>query len=339
MGPDYRFPTQVFADGTVNQSTGTLNGNLYISGRDPSFAHEHAVALAESLNRLGISRVNGDLVVSDKFVMSLDASAQNSAQNLYASLDAAKRSAAASAAWRQFLAVSGKDKQAKGTPSVKITGGVYVDVFPSNLTLLFSHESALLRDIVKLMMCYSNNFLAERLGDVIGGAYAVARVVQVGSQTSAEEFYLQTSSGLGHNRVTPKAMMRLLRAFRAELARRKMTFADVMPVAGLDPGTLRGRFNSGAALGSVVAKTGTLDNTDAGASSLSGEMRTKKGTILFVIFNQRGATAQFRGYQNSLVASIQNAHGGGAPLGYAPMSLTTRMANTKVSFGALRSSK
>ena len=58
LGPDYRFPTRVLADGTVNTASRTLNGNVYITGRDPAFAAEHAVALAETLNRIGISRVN-----------------------------------------------------------------------------------------------------------------------------------------------------------------------------------------------------------------------------------------------------------------------------------------
>jgi D-alanyl-D-alanine carboxypeptidase len=64
-------------------------------------------------------------------------------------------------------------------PSVVFGGKVYVQSMPSSLNLLFSHESAPMRDIVKAMMCYSNNFLSDRLGDMIGGPYAVARMVQM----------------------------------------------------------------------------------------------------------------------------------------------------------------
>ena len=79
---------------------------------------------------------------------------------------------------------------------------------------------------------------------MIGGAFAVARTVQLNANITPAEFILQTSSGLGMNRVTPKAMMKLLRTLRSDLSKWKMTFADIMPVAGIDKGTLEGRFDS-----------------------------------------------------------------------------------------------
>ncbi len=242
FGPDYRFPTNVYTDGTIDQSTGTLTGNLYVAGRDPYFTLEHGVALAQTLNKLGIRQITGDLVVTNSFVMALNGSYQRSAEILFATLDMSKRSAGATRAWQDYLASSGKFNQVTGTPSVSFTGGLYIDIIPTNARLLFSHESAPLKEIVKATLCYSNNFLAEKLGDMLGGAYAVARIVQVNAGVSTAEFSLQTSSGLGINRVTPRAQMRLLRTFRNELARYKMTFADVMPIAGVDPGTLQNRF-------------------------------------------------------------------------------------------------
>jgi D-alanyl-D-alanine carboxypeptidase/D-alanyl-D-alanine-endopeptidase (penicillin-binding protein 4) len=134
---------------------------------------------------------------------------------------------------------------------------------------------------------------------MLGGAYAVARIVQQNANIAPAEFVLQTSSGLGINRVTPKAMMKLLRTLRAELARNKMTFADIMPVAGIDKGTLEGRFDTDFARGSVVGKTGTLGQTDSGVSSLAGEINTRNGKLLFVIFNQRGSVNRFRAFQNA----------------------------------------
>ena len=147
-----------------------------------------------------------------------------------------------------------------------------------------------MREIVKVTICYSNNFLAERLGEMLGGPYAVARVVQLNANVAPQEFTLQTSSGLGINRVTPKAMMKLLRALRNELARYKMTFADIMPVAGVDKGTFAESFRTDFARGSVVGKTGTLGNTDGGVSALAARFRRKTAArLLFVIFNQRGS--------------------------------------------------
>ena len=332
FGPDYRFPTNIWTEGTIDRATGTLYGNLYISGRDPMFGFEHGVAVADALNRLGVRSVNGDLVVTDNFSMNYTMAAARSSQTLFATLDAAKRSAAANKNWTNYLINSGKLAQSPGIPSVSFTGGVYVQSMPSNLKLLFSHESAPMREIVKITMCYSNNFLSERLGDMLGGPHAVARIVQQNTGVQPAEFYIQTASGLGINRVTPSAMMKLLRTFRNELARYRMTFADIMPVAGIDKGTLENRFDTDFATGSVVGKTGTLGNTDGGVSALAGEISTRGGTLLFVIFNQRGNVSRFRSFQNNYVSLIQGQFGGPAAIAYAPVSLDARLARTRVSF-------
>jgi D-alanyl-D-alanine carboxypeptidase/D-alanyl-D-alanine-endopeptidase (penicillin-binding protein 4) len=283
FGVNYRFRTDIWTDGQIDPSTGTLNGNLYLSGRDPMFNLEHGVRLARELNRMGVNKVNGDLIVTDNFAMNYSASSKRSGYLLSATLNGGRRSKAATAAWKKYQANSGTYAGAGALPSVVMGGDVYVEALPTNARLLFSHESAPLREIVKVTMSYSNNFLSERLGDMLGGAYAVARIVQLDARVPPGHFTLQTCSGLGINRVTPKAQMQLLRTFRTFLQRNRMTFADVMPVAGLDAGTLRGRFNTEFNLGSVVGKTGTLGRTDGGVSTLSGQMTTRNGTYLFVI--------------------------------------------------------
>jgi len=40
------------------------------------------------------------------------------------------------------------------------------------------------------------------------------------------------------NRVTPHAMMKIFRALRNELQKNKLSPSDILPVAGIDPGTL-----------------------------------------------------------------------------------------------------
>lgn len=332
FGPNYRFATNVWTDGSYDEATKTIYGNLYISGRDPVFGYEHAVTIAHELNRAGIQTVNGDLVVTDNFTMNFSSSATRSGQSLFASLDAAKRPAAARRVWENYLINSGKVKQVSGLPSVVFSGKVYIQPMPSNAKLLLTHESAPMREIVKSMMNYSNNFVSERLGEMLGGPYAVSRVVQQNTGVPANEFYLQTSSGLGHNRVTPRAMMKLLRVFRSDLAKYNMTFADVMPVAGMDKGTLENRFDTDFSAGSVIGKTGTLGNTDGGVSALAGEINTRNGQLLFVIFNQRGNVSRFRSFQNNYVSLIQGQFGGAAPINYSAASLDARLAKTKVTF-------
>lgn len=332
FGPEFRFITNVYTDGTIDRATGTLNGNLYVSGKDPMFSYQHAATVAYELNKMGVFNVAGDLIVTDNFAMNYSASPHVSAQALYSTMDASLRTPAATKVWLNHLSYSGKFAQVRGVPSVSFRGATYVQPIASNLTLLFTHESAPIREILKVTLCYSNNFLSERLGDLVGGPYAVARLVHLNAGVPAEEFSLATSSGLGYNRVTPNAMMKLLRALRKDLAWYKMTYADIMPVAGIDVGTLEGRFDSDFSRGSVVGKTGTMANTDGGVSALAGEVNTRNGRLLFVIFNQRGSVPRFRAFQNSFVSLVQGQFGGAVPMAYKAMPLETRLARTRVTY-------
>jgi D-alanyl-D-alanine carboxypeptidase/D-alanyl-D-alanine-endopeptidase (penicillin-binding protein 4) len=252
-------------------------------------------------------------------------------------MDAAKRSTAAARSWSNYLIHSGRLNEVTGVPSISFGGAMYVQSVPNTAKLLFSHESPPMRAIVKATLCYSNNFLSERLGDMLGGHFAVARVVHLNAKIEPKDLILASSSGLGINRVTPRAMMTLMRALRSDLARYNMTFADIMPVAGIDKGTLEGRFHSTFAPGSVVGKTGTLGRTDGGVSTLAGEIQTRSGKLLFVIFNQRGGVAGFRNFQNSFVSLVQGTLGGAQSLGYAHIPLDTRMATSRVIYPNQRS--
>jgi serine-type D-Ala-D-Ala carboxypeptidase/endopeptidase (penicillin-binding protein 4) len=332
FGPEYRFLTNVYTDGAVDPNTGVLVGNLYVSGKDPIFGYEHAITLANELNRLGIRSISGDLVVTDNFVMNYSGSPQVSGRNLFSSMDMSKRPAAATRTWLNHLSHSGRFGQANTTPTVSFSGNVYVQPVPSNLNHLFTHESAPIREVLKATLSYSNNFLSERLGDLLGGPYGVARLVHLNAAVPPAEFSIQTASGLGYNRVTPNAMMRLLRALRSDLAKYKMTFADIMPVAGIDQGTLEGRFDKDFSRGSVVGKTGTLNNTDGGVSALAGEVSTRNGKLLFVIFNQRGSVPRFRSFQNYFVSLVQGQFGGAVPVKYDAIPMNTRMARSRVSY-------
>lgn len=330
FGVNYRFATNVWTDGAIDETTGTLNGNLYVSGRDPIFNYEHAVAVANELNRLGIRKVEGNLIITDNFTMNYSQSVRSSGNFLKQTLNGAGRSRAATAAWDKYLINSGTYRPLNIVPSVVITGDLSVDGLPANVHLLFAHESAPLREIVKVTLSFSNNFLSHRLGDMLGGASGVAKIVQRDAGVDPAEYNLATTSGLGVNRVTPRAQMKLLRTFRKLLKRSNMSFADVMPVAGLDDGTLKRRFNTDFNSGSVVGKTGTLNNTDSGVSTLSGEITTRQGKFFFVIFNQRGSVGRFRSFQNNFVSLLQGILGGAVPMKYTPLAMDKRLAKSRI---------
>jgi D-alanyl-D-alanine carboxypeptidase/D-alanyl-D-alanine-endopeptidase (penicillin-binding protein 4) len=263
--------------------------------------------------------------------MNFDWSAQRSGDQFYDTLDATRRSAAASRAWAEERSLVRDTESLQTTPSVAVMGAVYVSPVPAGARTLLVHHSSRLVDVLKVLLCYSNNFMAERIGDTLGGASGVQRYLIQELKLTPAEVKLASTSGLGVNRVTPRAMMKIYRALRDELARYKLTPADIMPVAGIDPGTLEKRYTEFQSRGSVIAKTGTLIRTDGGVSALVGQMRTRSGeTLLFVIFNQRGSVLRFRESQDALVAQLQNARGGPAPFKYTAPSLSMRLATTEL---------
>lgn len=331
FGPNFRYSTSAWTNGVLDKTTGTITGDLIISGRDPSFHYEHAVMLAQDLNRLGIRSVTGDLIVAPRFTMDFDGSAQRSGNYLYDTLDATRRSALATRAWRDQRVAVGDNASLQSVPSVAVMGAVYVDSVPPNAHLLVTHKSSKLTDVLKVVLCYSNNFMAELIGDTLGGPEGVRQMMISKFGVSASEIRLSSTSGRNSNRMTPRAMMTVLRALRDELAEYGLTPSDIMPVAGVDPGTLEKRYVVESSRGSVIAKTGTLVRTDGGTSSLTGQMRTASGeTLLFVIFNMSGNVERFREYQDALVTQIQCAHGGPAPFNYHPQPLTIRLAGSEI---------
>lgn len=331
FGPQHRFATAVWTNGTFDQTTGTITGDLIISGRDPSFHYKHAIMLARELNRLGIRTVTGDLIVASRFTMNFSPSALRSGERLYDTLDVTRRPEAATRAWYEDRQAFGDTASLQSVPSVAVMGAVYVDSVPPKARVLLTHYSSTLVDVLKVLLCYSNNFMADRLGDSLGGPQGVQRFLINEIGLSATDLHLATTSGLGVNRMTPRAMMKVYRALLAELAKNRLSPSDIMPVAGIDPGTLQKRYTFASSRGSVIAKTGTLGRTSGGASSLVGQLHTQSGeTLLFVIFCQRGSVWRFRQEQDTLVTQLQYTRGGPAPFAYTPHTLAMRLSNTEV---------
>ena len=330
LGAAHRFSTGVWADGTVDKATGILTGNLYVSGRDPSLHYEHAVLLARELNSLGIKQVTGDLIVAPGFTMNFSPSATRSGNQLYDTLDSTLRPAAAVRAWNYERTVLNDQASLATVPSVAVMGAVSVAPVAPTAKLLFTQRSSKLVDILKVLLCYSNNFMAERIGEALGGPESVQQKLIADLKLAPGDIKLATLSGLGVNRISPRVMMKIYRELRAELKKSGLTPAAILPVAGVDPGTLEDRFTGLTARGSVIAKTGTLLRTDGGASSLVGQMRAANGEVLlFVIMNQRGSVSRFRENQDYLIMLAQSTRGGPKAFDYKPLMLTMQLSQTE----------
>jgi D-alanyl-D-alanine carboxypeptidase/D-alanyl-D-alanine-endopeptidase (penicillin-binding protein 4) len=335
LGPEHRFATGVWTDGVLDKATGALNGNLYISGRDPSFHYEHGVLLARELNKLGIKQVTGDLVVAPGFTMNFSASASRSGARLYDTLDATLRYPEAMRAWNYERTLLNDRASLETVPSVAVMGEVVVAPVTPSAKLLLTQKSSKLVDILKVLLCYSNNFMAERIGEALGGPESVRERLTTELGLGAEDLKIASLSGVGVNRISPRVMMKIYRALRAELEKHGLSPAAIMPVAGIDPGTLEDRFTGMPWRGSVIAKTGTLLRTDGGASALVGQMKAANGEVLlFVIMNQRGSVSRFRENQDYLVMLVQNTRGGPKAFDYKPLMLTMQLSHTESTVAA-----
>ncbi len=335
LGPQHRFATGVWSDGVIDKATGTINGNLYISGRDPSFHYEHAVMLARELNSLGIKKVSGNLVVSPGFTMNFNSSAHFSGEQLHDTLDSTLRSAEAIKAWTYERTVLNDHASLESVPSVSVAGEISVDSVLPSAKLLLTQKSSKLVDILKVLLCYSNNFMAERIGETLGGPESVRSELVKSLGIAPGDLRISSLSGLGVNRITPQVMMKIFRSLRDELRKSKLSPSDIMPVAGIDPGTLQDRFAGSPWRGSVIAKTGTLARTDGGASSLVGQMQAANGEVLlFVIMNQDGNVLKFRENQDYFVMQVQNTRGGPKAFDYRPRILTMELSDTESTFAS-----
>jgi serine-type D-Ala-D-Ala carboxypeptidase/endopeptidase (penicillin-binding protein 4) len=102
------------------------------------------------------------------------------------------------------------------------------------------------------------------------------------------------------NRLSPRAAVKLLRALEQELAKSGHSLCDILPVAGIDDGTLHDRLNGAGEAGHVLGKTGTFG--DYGASALIGAIRTADhGTVYFAILNHNVPVTQARHRQDLFV--------------------------------------
>jgi D-alanyl-D-alanine carboxypeptidase/D-alanyl-D-alanine-endopeptidase (penicillin-binding protein 4) len=68
LGPDYRYRTNLLADGLIDPATRTLEGDLVVEGAsDPMFSLYDAQDVASQISRLGVSRVRGALRIAGPF--------------------------------------------------------------------------------------------------------------------------------------------------------------------------------------------------------------------------------------------------------------------------------
>ena len=338
LGPDFKFRTSLYTDGTLDPATGVLHGSLYVIGSgDPALFPENAMMIADKLNRSGIREVDGNLVVLGQFFFNFSTAREASAKAFRAVLTPDTWTAQAKASYPRFLAIRSAEDRDSGTqkapplsgpPSLKINGQTISDptVNTSKLSPLAVHTSLPLLRVLKGLNDFSNNWMATVIGNLVGGPDAVERFLKTEVGFKDDEVSFATSSGLGANAISPRGTITMLRKLITYLEGKGLVPAEILPVAGVDAGTLERRFTD-VYRGSVVAKTGTLSSV----SALAGVAYTRqRGPLLFVIYNHGGNAHRFRAAQDETIKKVITLYGGPAPVRYAtsgPARVSERIAN------------
>lgn len=287
LGADYRFETAFEAVGEIKKKTRTLEGDLVLASTgDPVLTTLEVNRLIQQVIRAGITRVSGSLVVTGPFTYASNLTTTSAIKRLETLLR------------RRGIRI------AKGTRRASVNG----------IVLGSPHVSDSLRDIVWEQNAHSVNQTAERLGEAIGGPTTVRDFLVHAVGIPESEVHISHTSGLAFNRITPRGTVQLLRHLVLWLNFNNLLPQDVLPVAGMDPGTLHARFTTLDYRGSVIGKTGTLPATDGGISTLAGFVYTReRGVLLFAIFNTKGNVNTFRRLQDGLIKDLI-AESGGAEL-------------------------
>ena len=291
-GANYQFATTVSTTGTISQ--GVLQGDLIVQGSgDPLFVWEEAISLGNTLQSMGINRVQGNLIIAGNFAMNYNFNPVASGQLLKQAFDSATWS---SAVENQYLTLP------PGTPrpQVIVSGTVQLAQLTNpKQILLVRHKSLRLVQILKEMNVYSNNEMAEMLAYSLGGAQVVQRKVAQAANVPLTEIQLVNGSGLGvQNRLSPRAVCALLITLQKQLSTYRLTVADLLAVSGRDR---RGTLLTRQIPLNTAIKTGTLNDV----SALAGVMPTRdRGLVWFAIINRGSAIERFRNEQDRLLQSL-----------------------------------
>ncbi len=299
LGPDYRFETRFYLIEAGGSSRPAV-GLLVHGGADPDFHLENAFLLARALNERGVTEIVGSISVDERFWIGWEGgSARRIADTVERGLEMGRRLRRAldrsrwrndeESAWRSFAKRHGLDSS--HPPRLKISGGIAFHESGGNAylkpdpALLLIHSSQPLASILKRFNVFSNNDI-ERLEAKLGSPAALAEFIRGRIGEGADIVSFETLSGLGHNRLSLRGIVSVLRALLRSGERLGYEPADVLPVMGCGSSTLSKLFpwlhRTGKAAG-LTAKTGSLVTTDGGVAALAGYIKTARGPRLFAV--------------------------------------------------------
>lgn len=312
LGVNYRYSTRVSYTGTIDWSTGTLVGDLVFSGEyDPSFATESLFLIGERLHAMGIRNIQGNLRIGPGMLLNLRSQPAVIGREMLSALDRSRWTPRTEALWNAVRGVKAFGQMPVYHGITISPGNAIADDHTTPRYLLLEYRSSPLLKILKSINAYSHNEMTHIVGARVGGAAGVRQYLIEKVKLPPQEVYLQTTSGLGQNAITPRATVKLLRYAVNWLEKRNISLGELLPIAGIDNGTLYRRFTNPDLVGTVIGKTGTLSST----STLAGILYTQKRGLLFFAILERGSPHSLRSLQEEIISMVAADSGGALPLG------------------------
>jgi D-alanyl-D-alanine carboxypeptidase/D-alanyl-D-alanine-endopeptidase (penicillin-binding protein 4) len=313
LGPEHRFVTTFATSGQVVD--GALRGDLLVEGGgDPSLVDEDALLVADRLLELGIKQVAGNLRLRGALTFDWQSDEDGSHLRRALSGSISPGALATVRAWQlenpgasaprpASLQPQGIRFESAATLLQADTARAGATGVPKERPLII-HRSQPLLSLAKSLNDYSNNIF-KPLADEAGGAASVESLARsVVPEAMRSEITLGDGAGTDpRNRLSPRATVSLLRALDNELHVTGHALFEILPVAGIDNGTLRHRLDAPEEVGRVVGKTGTFG--DYGASALVGAISTSdRGTVYFAILNHGVPVPEARRRQDRFVRAL-----------------------------------
>lgn len=292
-GANHQFETLVGSTGTIENDT--LQGDLIVQGGgDPLFLWEDAIAIGNALQKQGIKRVSGNLIITGSFMMSFRDNAARSGELLKKALN--------SKTWDDDIRDEfGRKEMIR--PTIEIKGNVQTG--SANPTqILLKYRSLPLVQLLKYLNVHSQNEMSQLLANNLGGAKTVIEKASQAANISPDELRLVNGSGLGtDNRMSPHAACAMFAAIERTIHPLNLSIADFFPASGVD---LDGTMEDRTIPKHAVIKTGTLNQV----SALAGVVPTRdRGLVWFAIINRGTDILELRHQQDLLLQALQKEWG------------------------------
>jgi D-alanyl-D-alanine carboxypeptidase len=263
--PSHRFSTFIrFVEFTPPRALGM---QLHGTG-DPLLRRRQLNSAFKTLNRYGINSIRGPIEFSREFRIHSRHDSSLLSQTVIADIGKA--------------GIRTEDSS------------IFIDNLRPRGTVFASRYSPPLDSILLYMNAHSSNAIAERLGQLLGGADAVQSYLRRLCADTGKTIVVDSPAGFGHNRMSPLQVDALIHHLQVVLRQKNLAIEQVLPLAGVNGSTLGRRLRDPQWQAKLAGKTGTLIMTDNGVSCVAGIIRTTDyGDLRFTILNHGGEVRFF----------------------------------------------